>query len=161
MDYARYNLWANRRIVELFASLTEAQAEQHIESSYPSVKRTMLHVWDAEVIWLSRLREAPIWEFPSKNFKGDFQTASAGLLATSTEFLAQVEATAEADFAKELSFSTITSGDYNHRVFEMIHHCMNHSTYHRGQLITFARQLGLRDLPSTDMILYLREKNKV
>lgn len=158
IDYARYNLWANRRICELFSTLTEEQANRHVESSFPSVKKTVLHIWDAEVIWLSRLKGKPVLDFPSKGFDGNFSEACKGMLETSAEFLAKVEATPEADFEAEMSFSTIASGDYSHRIFEMIHHCMNHSTYHRGQLITFARQLGMKNLPSTDMIFYLRQK---
>jgi len=34
---------------------------------------------------------------------------------------------------------------------------MNHSTYHRGQMITLARQLGLKEgVPSTDLLYYSR-----
>jgi uncharacterized damage-inducible protein DinB len=40
----------------------------------------------------------------------------------------------------------------------MIWHCINHQSFHRGQLVTFARQLGITDIPSTDYIVYLREK---
>jgi len=41
----------------------------------------------------------------------------------------------------------------------MVHHCMNHSTYHRGQLITLARQLGMKEgVPSTDLLYFSREK---
>jgi len=40
-------------------------------------------------------------------------------------------------------------------IADMIHHCMNHSTYHRGQLITIGRQAGLQDPPRTDFIYYV------
>jgi len=36
---------------------------------------------------------------------------------------------------------------------------MNHGTFHRGQLVTMGRSLGLTDPPKTDFIHYLREKN--
>ena len=158
LNYVSYNLWANRRLAALFSDLSEAQAEQHIESSFPSVRRTVLHIWDAELIWLKRLQDEKINDFPSKFFTGDFKTALEGWLAESEKFLRHVEGLSEADFLAEKSYHSILSGAYTQRVFEMIHHCMNHSTYHRGQLVTFARQLGLENIPSTDMIFYLREK---
>jgi uncharacterized damage-inducible protein DinB len=37
----------------------------------------------------------------------------------------------------------------------LMKHVVNHSTYHRGQLVTQPRQLGLKP-PSTDLILCLR-----
>lgn len=40
----------------------------------------------------------------------------------------------------------------------MVQHCTNHSTYHRGQLITLARQLGIKkEVPSTDLLYFSRE----
>ena len=42
--------------------------------------------------------------------------------------------------------------------WEMIMHCMNHSTYHRGQIVTILREGGVTTIPSTDLIAYLREK---
>ena len=34
---------------------------------------------------------------------------------------------------------------------------MNHSTYHRGQIITILRELGVTTLPTTDLMAYFRE----
>lgn len=157
VQYARYNLWANERLTSIFSALTEEQADQHIESSFPSVKKTVLHIWDAQVIWLKRLKGIPIDEFPSKYFEGSSAEAIKGLIESSMYFLEHIESMEEEDLRAEHTFKTISSGEYAHSAAEMIHHCMNHSTYHRGQLTTFARQLGLKNLPSTDMIFYLRK----
>jgi uncharacterized damage-inducible protein DinB len=37
---------------------------------------------------------------------------------------------------------------------------VNHSTYHRGQIVTMLRQLGAKP-PTTDLILFYRETAKV
>ena len=160
LNYAQYNLWANRRLAGLFSALTEAEAGRHIEGSFPSVKNTVLHIWDAEAIWLKRLRSEKIDTFPSENFSGSFAGAVEGWLANSALFVEHVEGLSGADLQKEQSFKIFSGEEFTHRAFEMIHHCMNHSTFHRGQLITFARQLGLENLPPTDMIFYLREKQR-
>ena len=61
-------------------------------------------------------------------------------------------------FEKELSYQTWDGTPWKMQPKIMIHHCMNHSTYHRGQLITLARQLGMRaGVPSTDLLYYSRE----
>jgi uncharacterized damage-inducible protein DinB len=36
----------------------------------------------------------------------------------------------------------------------MMQHVVNHSTYHRGQVVTMLKQLGVQ-VPSTDLLLYL------
>lgn len=158
LKYCKYNLWANQRLTAIFKNLPEDKADQHIESSFPSAKKTILHIWDAELIWLKRLQGESVNSFPSKTFTGTAIDAIQGLLQTSTDFLGFVEMQEEQYFNKAFTVQTITSGIYTQMAYEMIHHCMNHSTYHRGQLLMMARQLGLRDVPSTDMIFYLREK---
>ncbi len=44
-------------------------------------------------------------------------------------------------------------------IFQMLLHVFNHGTYHRGQLVTMLRQLGVENIPATDFIVWSREKN--
>jgi uncharacterized damage-inducible protein DinB len=45
--------------------------------------------------------------------------------------------------------------------FEFLQHCINRSTYHRGQIITIARNAGITNPPITDYAIYLvKEKGK-
>ena len=159
VKFCNYNVWANQRLTAIFKDLPEEMADQFIECSFPSAKKTILHIWDAEVIWLKRLQGEVVNSFPSKTFQGSAIDAINGLLGTSEAFHDFVDKQDEAFFEKAFTVQTITSGVYTQKAYEMIHHCMNHSTYHRGQLLMMARQLGLRDLPTTDMIFYLRENH--
>ena len=43
-------------------------------------------------------------------------------------------------------------------VFEMLAHLFNHSTYHRGQLVTMLRQLEVSSIPATDFIIWSRTR---
>jgi uncharacterized damage-inducible protein DinB len=156
VDYARYNLWANQRLVEVFSSKPEELTEKNIVSSFPSVKLTLLHIWDAELIWLKRLQGISLNQFPSKTFQGEIQQVYEGMLSNSQDFLYFVEKQEEAFFGQTLSFKTISYGEQSQKAGEMIHHCLNHSTFHRGQLVMMARQLGLNEIPPTDLIYFLR-----
>ncbi len=157
-NYSEYNLWANQRMASVFAGLPEELTNKHIVNSFPSVKLTFLHIWDAEYLWLKRLQGVSLGQAPSKEFKGDTEQAIDLLLATSTDFLQFVDGQDEDFLEKTLHFKTISFGENSAKAFEMIHHCMNHSTYHRGQLTMMARQLGLEKLPPTDLIYFQREK---
>jgi len=45
-------------------------------------------------------------------------------------------------------------GEYSRA--ELTQHCINHSTYHRRQLITIARSIGIdKNLPSTDFFFFI------
>jgi uncharacterized damage-inducible protein DinB len=156
VQYAKYNLWANRRMVAAFSGLSDEQMETQIESSFPSARLTFLHIWDAEYLWLNRLQGVSLGAFPSKGFEGRTKSVFETLLKTSTDFLEFVEAQPASFFDAGLSFRTLSYGEQSQQAYEMVHHCMNHSTLHRGQLLTIGRQLGLTKFQPTDFIFYLR-----
>ncbi len=157
VKYTQFNLWANRRIVESFAPLSTKEMETPIVSSFPSVRLTFLHIWDAESLWLERLKGNSPTAFPSKSFVGDNTVVFGNLLRVSEDFRSFVETQPGDYFEKTLEFTTLSYGPQTQRTFEMIHHCMNHSTFHRGQLITLGRQLGIQQFPPTDYAFFLRE----
>ena len=154
--YARYNTWANTRITEAFSTLSEEKMNQPVETSFPSARLTFQHIWNAELIWLNRLQGVSLSTFPEHPAGQTSSELFEGLLRMSADFMNFIENQPEEFFQKEFHFKTITSGEYSQRAFEMIHHCLNHSTYHRGQLVTIGRQLGLTKVPATDMIQYYR-----
>jgi len=45
--------------------------------------------------------------------------------------------------------------------WQSFQHLVNHGTYHRGQVITMLRQLGVNGPPSTDLIAFYREQQAV
>ena len=40
-------------------------------------------------------------------------------------------------------------------ILNIILHVMNHGTYHRGQLVTMGRELGISDPPKTDFMAFV------
>jgi uncharacterized damage-inducible protein DinB len=50
-----FNLWANGKFVEILKTVDENIFEQEVISSFPSLRKTVLHIWDAEFIWLKRI----------------------------------------------------------------------------------------------------------
>src|SRR5689334_2114676 len=75
LQYARYNAWANKRIIDVLLKLSNEKLEQIIVSSFPSLKDTVYHMWSAEFIWLQRLEltERPVWI--EDGFEGSFADA--------------------------------------------------------------------------------------
>lgn len=159
LDYVRYNLWVNTRLVEMFRQTDEALVSQEIVSSFPSIRATLIHLWDVEKLWLSRLKGISPTTFPSENFTGSNEEVYNNLIAISNEFLDFVEYQPDTFFDKILTFNLLSAkGIFEQKASDMIHHCMNHQTFHRGQIITMARQLGLTVFPRTDFIIFKREE---
>jgi uncharacterized damage-inducible protein DinB len=158
-EYTRYNLWANTRLVNWLAQATEAQLEQALESSFPSIRATVQHLWGAEAIWLERLRGNSPTTFVSLQFQGSSQEVLQHWIKASADFTSFVVVQEDAFFQQTFEYKNLAGEAFRSAAQEMIQHCMNHSTYHRGQLITLGRQVGLGKAPQSDYIAYVRERD--
>ena len=159
LQYAQYNVWANKLIIDALLKLEEGAAEKEITTSFPSVFKTVTHTWSAESIWLQRLQlaERPIWQ--EDVFSGTIEDACREWQKTSQELVKFVEKQYDDKALQHvLQFYDRQKNSYKMPVYQVLHHVFNHSTYHRGQLITMLRQLGLTKLPQTDFIVFVRQK---
>src|SRR4051812_32960679 len=107
---AAFNVWANK-MVETFISdnIDDGLAEKKIISSFPSVKTTIYHIWDAESIWLERMSGRSPMEFASINFKGSFKEGLTKFLDNSQMIHSFLIAKDESYFSGNVSY-THTSG---------------------------------------------------
>lgn len=158
LSYARYNVWANKRIAAILDQLGDAILDQEVISSFSSIRKTVFHVWDAEFIWLMRLQGKSLSKGPTSELPPGTHP-SAGFVAGSEAMLSFIETQPEEFFAQPNTYRNLRGEEFTSFHYEMIMHCMNHSTFHRGQLVTLIRETGWTEkLPSTDMIAYFREQ---
>lgn len=155
-DFAAYNVWANTELVTWLIEQPDALLEQETPSSFPNIRQTLLHIWDVESSWLEDLMGLPNAASWQEAFAGSTQELFAGLLGKSIEFEVYVQVLSPAELEASCTYPRYDGALETRTRVEIIQHCMNHSTYHRGQLVTMARQLGLTNLPETDFIKYLR-----
>ena len=159
-DYAGFNLWANHQTVDWLKSKPLELMTREVPSSFPSLHQTLLHIWSAEKVWLERLQQAPAEAFLFQVFKGTTEEVLEGILKMSEQFKTYVQTLPDADFPEICHFRLLNGIEDDRPRYQMIHHCINHSTYHRGQIVTIARNLELTDPPSTDLMRYIRLKNE-
>jgi len=153
-----YNVWANSRLVEMVKPLDEELINRELKSSFPSITKTILHIWDSHVMWLRRIQEEPLSAKPSETFKGSKDELLARFLQSAKEVKAYSESGNREFFEQVISYKTMTGEEYEQSVVNMLFHLVNHATYHRGQIVTMLRELGITNLISTDLIVYLRVK---
>jgi len=153
IEILKYNLWANQRKVDLLNQYDEAIITRPIINSFPSIELTMKHLWGAEKIWLMRLKGNPTAAFPE--FNGSLSAIFQMGLKVSKDFLEFIEKQEESFFASKCNFQDTKGKDYSIPVQQIIHHVMNHSTYHRGQITTLGRQADFGEIKSTDYISYV------
>jgi uncharacterized damage-inducible protein DinB len=156
-DYAQYNLWANKGLVDLFRQQSEALLGAPLVSSFPSVRETFLHLWSVEDIWYQRLQGQSPNQFIAAVFQGSNTEIFDGLLEISQTLIDFINTQDETYFSTPLSFTLLSAPGVQQQLpSEMLHHLFNHQTMHRGQLITMGRQLGITNFPRTDYMIWLR-----
>ena len=158
LEYARYNLWANTQLISLFETCDDTLIETEIVSSFPSIRKTLLHLWDVEVLWLERLKGHSPTSFPSKDFEGTNADIYILLKKSSQNLVDFIAAQPDEYFNNTLTFTILSAnGTMQNIPSDMIWHCINHQTFHRGQLVTMGRQVGMTAFPRTDFIIFKRE----
>ena len=155
-----YNIWANDIVHLWFDKITEEQWEQPIVSSFPGLSATALHTAGAETIWLDRLNKVaePRW-LPAiiKGEKKDVQDAWRKSSAGLKSFIENFDETKLQD---SVSFKRPDGNTYELQHYQIFTHVFNHSTYHRGQIVTMLRQAGFTDVKSTDLSTFFWSKKK-
>jgi len=152
-----YTEWANHRVVRVAATLEREAFRRDLGASHGGVRGTLAHMLSAEWIWLERFKgNSP----PRLIDEGEFPDVLA-----LKERWAVVEAHRRAwlDDLKEravnapVSFRTTDGTSWEAPLAELVQHVVNHSSYHRGQVVSMFRDLGARPA-ATDLVLFDRER---
>lgn len=142
----RYSGWANQRLLEACSALTSEEIERDLSISHNSILATLRHIHDGERVWLDCLRTSPEmgpWWLP----QGTPPQPSLDVLRQSWPELSDayrrwIEDSSEADLGVELR--VLLPGDVEPRLprWKILGHVLEHSTFHRGQIVGMIRILG-------------------
>lgn len=150
-EYAAYDRWANTCFLERLAEESDDRLDAHAPSSFPSLRKTLLHIRDAECAWAQRLLGEPV-TWPAQE-----GIAISTLLPHSQRLHDLVLSMGDEALTSERSYRDLKGNEHSSVVWRMLMHCYNHSAQHRGQLITQMRMLGLEGIPANDLIVYQRQ----
>ena len=157
VQYAAYNLWANHRLTDAVLQLPEEMQQQQIISSFPSIELTLLHLMNVESIWWQRMKLVEnIHIIEASSFT--VTQISQKILDASTQWKEWVDKSTTAAFEHEFVYRNSKKEQFKQPVFQMLLHLFNHQTYHRGQIVTMLKQLGVDKIPPTDFIEWSRGK---
>jgi len=159
-QFAQYNVWANKLIIDTMLSLDNSLVTRETASSFPTVEATVKHIWSAESIWLQRVQNVsePVWL--GGTFVGAFADVCAQWQQTSRALADYVQCqNDDKAFTGHLHFTNRAKVAQSLPVHQVLLHIFNHTTYHRGQLVTMLRQLGVVEIPTMYFIaLYMKTK---
>lgn len=154
-DYAAYNHWANQQLINWLKSKPGHLQDQAVASSFSGIKQTLYHILQVQEFWLSSLRGVTPELAYGVVFMGKVEDLYADILEQSAQFVQHLQLLDDEELAEACYVNIPFVGEVNRPVFEIVHHTMTHSTYHRGQLVTIGHHLDWHDAPMTDYMFYL------
>ncbi len=155
-----FNLWANSQTAELLKSVPDEIYFKENKGSFPSVAKTVLHIWGAQNIWLKRLQGESLSTWPQQSTTVSKQDQLNGLVQSSKDLYDFIQSKDDAYLSSLYSYNNMKGEPFRDSVEDTLFHVVNHSTYHRGQIITMLREAGVTSVVSTDLIHYLRTLSK-
>ncbi|KAF2341099.1 DinB family protein [Flavobacterium tistrianum] len=157
-NFADYNLWVNQQFVNWLSSKSDELLNAEVQSSFSTIMKTLDHIWSTEEYWFSVISENDMAEKKPENELSKDEIFE-GLLNSSTRLKHLINSLSEEDLMKEVKITNpwfeceLPVSDYLLQV-------INHGTYHRGQIVTMGRNIGITDASNTDYNFYNVVKQK-
>ena len=148
-NYAEYNQWANETLVQWLWGKPEQDYYREMPSSYPSIVLTMNHILAVEEFWYAVISKTIPAGQRYVATEAEHGEVFSSLLQQSALLTTYISSLDEMALAEEIYIDFPWVKGKMPR-YEFIQHLFNHSTYHRGQLVSIGRQLGYSDAPMTD-----------
>ena len=158
LKLAQYNNWANQKVMNWIIEAGEQIADLEMKSSFTSIRKTVYHIYDAETLWLIRINGNQIQSWPpSRDFNYSLNEFAGVFQKCSNDITLWIAAVDNKKLIENCAYKNLKGDPFVSSYYDIIQHFLNHSTYHRGQLITMLRQAGFTNVGSTDYITYCRE----
>jgi uncharacterized damage-inducible protein DinB len=154
LELADYQAWADNRVIDWLNQVSEEQWEQVTASSFGSIKQTAVHIASAEKIWIDYWKNVPDPVFLSAVFNGTKHDLTETWKRITADLKNFIEECPEENYLQPVSFRWPGGKEGRMAFWQTFSHCINHATYHRGQLVTLLRQVGFTKLSSTDLAAY-------
>jgi len=153
-----YTLWADRLCLKAIEPVSAEDLARDTGTSFGSLLGTLAHILGSQRLWLARFEGKVLARVPGDvaDYPG-FEALAAAWAETSAELGFFLAALTAQQVHGDLTWTSTQGVTYTRPLWQPLLHLVNHSTYHRGQVVSLLRQLGYEP-PSTDMIVYLLEQ---
>ena len=156
LDYSR---WASERTLQAARPLSQEELARDLGDSYKGVLGTLSHIFQADRIWLSRLRGTPRLTLsdPDEIWTLDGLAEAWSVTADGyRDWLNGVD-----DLQTNLTYKNLAGQSQALPLWQVLSHVVNHATYHRGQITTMLRQLGYLPVATDLHVFYMSRQTNL
>ncbi len=155
-----YNAWALNRVFEAVAALPAEQLTRDMHSSHESIHGTLAHIVASEKVWLERWAGTPGPVFMKAAEVPTLDKLREVWNTVGFETAKLVAGMTDRKLQEVFEMKTSDGQPHKHIYWQSMLHMVDHSTFHRGQVIAMMRQQGVKP-PPTGMIGFFRETAKL
>lgn len=154
-----YHVWANQRVFQHLKQLPDSVFKKTVKSVFSSISDVLTHLYSTDITWLETMKGSSFHDTVKEVERRKSEAAGA----TIDELEALYDALSKEFYSffaeqKDPEQIIITEhpqyGRYEFILADLIHHVVNHGTYHRGNVTAMLRQQGERGIP-TDYVFFL------
>jgi len=156
-SHLHYHRWATERVLTEVQQLDSERLVRNLHGSFASVYDTVVHLYQADMIWLERLEERPNGKREDYSSPGCMYDLSDVWLAVIDRMIAFAAALNENGWERSIAYKSMAGVSYESPIWQIVLHVVNHGTHHRGQVTSMMRQLGEKPV-SLDLIAFYREQ---
>ena len=153
VEHLEYSWWASQRAMESVRPLTVEEQTRYMYTSHHGVLATLVHIYQADRIWLSRLRGTPRLTLADANEVFTLDSLAEAWRKVSQDFEIWTRELSDDAVTGLLKYVNLQGKTYELPIWQVILHVVNHASYHRGQITTMLRQLNHNPLV-TDLVAY-------
>lgn len=151
-----YNRWANARILNAAANVTQEQFLAPASYPHGELRSTLTHTLFAEWIWRLRWQgESPTFHMKPEDFP-TFDSLRARWLEEEKFLMAFVDDLTDEKLNNTFNYKTTKGEPFERILWQAMAHVVNHGTQHRSEAAAILTELG-RSPGDIDLIVFLRE----
>lgn len=157
LELIAYDEWANDRILGALRSLPVPELSRNLGSSFPTLRGTFAHLVAGEWLWLERWCGRSPGAAPPWLAGGPFDELVGVLRDVEKKRRERLETATDGELADRVTFTYLDGRPGGFRLGDLVLHVVNHSSYHRGQIVTMIRQVG-GEVKATDLVAWLERR---
>ena len=154
---AHYNAWANRRLYDAAAALSDDEYRADKGAFFKSMHGTLNHLLATDRIWMQRFTgEGDAPQRLDAILHDRFDALRQARESEDRRIVAYIESLDEARLAGVIRYRRVSTPDeFVQPLMPALDHWFNHQTHHRGQAHAILTALG-RHAPELDLLYFQR-----
>jgi uncharacterized damage-inducible protein DinB len=157
-EYYRYADWARQQVHTLAAALPDDRLDQTLEMGRGTLRKTLLHIYDAECWWMDNWSGTPAERFSPLPDTTTLDELQGLFKTTATRRFELLDAVDGGELHRKVTARPVADHELTFALGETMIQLCGHGTHHRAQALNMLRRLGVT-VPDIDYVDWLSDSH--